>query len=577
MCGITGILNINKKPVQYKILKAMMDSIAHRGPDGEGHYIEDYVGLGHRRLAIIDVGEGGHQPKTTQNKRFTITYNGELYNFRELRSELETKGFKFTTDNDSEVVLQAYACWGKDALLRFNGMFAFAIWDNEDKKLLIARDRFGVKPVYFTQSQSSFLFGSEIKSILANSDYTVQMDVSALNEYLTFQNFFTDRTLFKNISLLPAGHFIEIDQDGERKTTQYWDYDFSPDTTLSYDEAKEELNSLFIDAVKRQLVSDVPVGSYLSGGMDSGSITSIASQEISPLSTFTIGFDLHSASGIELAYDEREKAEHMSYHFGTSHYEMVLKSGDMERCMDKLVFHLEEPRVGQSYPNYYAAHLASKFVKVVLAGAGGDELFGGYPWRYYRAVVNDSFDDYVSKYFQFWQRLISRQDMPLIMSPCWDEAKDTNSLSIFKSVFQTDKPSMSGDDYINHSLYLESKTFLHGLFVVEDKLSMAHGLESRVPFMDNDLVDFAMKLPPTFKLGNLGDVIKLDENEPGPKTKKYFQKTRDGKKILRDATSGFIPEDITKAVKQGFSAPDASWFQGDSINYVKDTLMNQNS
>ena len=577
MCGITGILHLNGAQADLDSLQKMAQAIAHRGPDGEDFFLSGPVGLGHRRLAIIDIGEGGIQPKTTQDGRYTITYNGELYNFRELRAELEQKGIVFYSDNDSEVILYAYAVWGKDAFLKFNGMFAFAIWDNQEQKLILARDRFGVKPLYIHQDSNSFSFGSEIKSILACGNVKAEMNVEALHEYLTFQNFFSENTLFKNIRLLPAGHFFEIGTDGKTEYQQYWDYNFKENFTGTYEEACEELNGLFTQAVKRQLMSDVPLGCYLSGGMDSGSITAITAQHINPLSTFTIGFDLHSASGLELAFDEREKAEYMSYHFGTSHYEMVLKAGDMERCMEKLVWHLEEPRVGQSYPNYYAAHLASKFVKVVLAGAGGDELFGGYPWRYYRAVVNEDFDQYISKYFGFWQRLVKRHDMKNLMSPCWDEAKEINTVEIFRSIFKDPKTAHTPEEYINHSLYLEAKTFLHGLFVVEDKLSMAHGLESRVPFMDNDLVDFAMALPASYKLGNLGEIIRLDENEPGPKTKKYFQKTQDGKRILRDATKTFIPEEVTKAVKQGFSAPDATWFQGDSIEYVKDVLLNKNS
>ena len=290
--------------------------------------------------------------------------------------------------------------------------------------------------------------------------------------------------------------------------------------------------------------------------------------------TFTCGFDLRSASGIELGFDERENAEYMSYLFRTEHYEMVLKAGDMERVLPRLTWHIEEPRVGQSYPNFYVAQLASKFGKVVLSGEGGDEMFAGYPWRYYRAVVNDDFDHYVDKYFQFWQRLLPSDRVRDVFSPIWADVGDLSARDIFRSVFHDHARHLTRpEDYINHSFYFEAKTFLHGLLVVSDKISMAHGLEARVPFLDNDLVDFAMKVPVALKLGSLGEVAKLDENEPGPKTSRYFNQTRDGKLLLRKVMGGYVPSDIAGGIKKGFSAPDASWFRGDSIDYVRRTLM----
>jgi asparagine synthase (glutamine-hydrolysing) len=276
--------------------------------------------------------------------------------------------------------------------------------------------------------------------------------------------------------------------------------------------------------------------------------------------------------------DEREKAEHMSYLYRTEHYQMVLKAGDMERVLPKLVWHLEEPRVGQSYPNFYVAQLASKFCKVVLSGAGGDELFAGYPWRYYRAVVNDDFDHYTDKYFQYWQRLLPADRISQIFGPVWSEVSHVSTKDIFRSVFHEHAHHLTRpEDYINHSLYFEAKTFLHGLLTIEDKISMAHGLETRVPFLDNDLVDFTCKVPVGLKLGNLGDVVRLDENEPGPKTAKYFQQTRDGKLLLRRVMERYVPADIADGVKRGFSAPDASWFRGDSIDYVRRSLMGRDA
>ncbi|MDN5076920.1 asparagine synthase (glutamine-hydrolyzing) [Aliarcobacter butzleri] len=622
MCGIVGALSLNKPSVNVDYIKPMADKIAHRGPDDAGYLcfhtgarhnkkisfyqnltdekfknIEDMLPtiesnsaqrelhshdydlyMGHRRLSILDVSYAGHQPMSDLSKNIWIAYNGEIYNFKELRIELEELGHRFKSQTDTEVIIYSYIEWGIECIKRFNGMFAFSLYDNFNKKFYLCRDRYGIKPVYYHITEDkTFIYASEIKSILEYKDYKSEVDKEALLEYFTFQNIFTNKTLHKDIQILEAGHYFEIDLlSKEIEKKQYWDFDFSESENIKDErEYIEELDRLFTQAVQRQLISDVPVGSYLSGGMDSGSITAIASNHFQKsndfLKTFTIGFDLSSASGMELSFDERAKSEYMSYMFKTEHYEMVLKSGDMERCMNNFAYHLEEPRVGQSYPNYYAAKLASKFVKVVLSGAGGDELFAGYPWRYYKAVNNDSFDNYIDKYYGFWKRLIPNKDIQNVFSPILKDTKVWTK-DIFASVFKTPVNVQTPEEYINHSLYFEAKTFLHGLLVVDDKLSMAHSLETRVPFLDNDLVDFAQKIPVKFKLGNLNKVIKMDENEIGK-----MQKTNDGKVILRKAMSKYIPEDIHKAVKQGFSSPDNSWFKGESIEFVKAKLLNSDA
>ena len=623
MCGIVGALSLNKLTINVDFAKNMADKIAHRGPDDAGYLcfhtgsrhnrkvsfyqnltdekfknIDDMLPtieshsaqrelrshdydlyMGHRRLSILDVSYAGHQPMSDLSKNIWIAYNGEIYNFKEIRNELEELGHRFKSDTDTEVIIYAYIEWGIECIKRFNGMFAFSLYDNFNKKFYLCRDRYGIKPVYYHLSKDkTFIYASEIKSILEYKEYKSEIDKEALLEYFTFQNIFTSKTLHKDIQILEAGHYFEIDLLTKQiEKNQYWDFDFSePDTIKDEREYIEELDRLFTQAVERQLVADVQVGSYLSGGMDSGSIAAIASNHFrnndSFLKTFTVGFDLSSASGMELSFDERAKAEYMSYKFKTEHYEMVLKSGDMERCMKEFAYHLEEPRVGQSYPNYYAAKLASKFVKVVLSGAGGDELFAGYPWRYYKAVNNDNFDNYIDKYYGFWKRLIDNKNIKQIFSPIMNDTKDVWTRDIFANVFKTPIKNLTPEEYINHSLYFEAKTFLHGLLVVDDKLSMAHGLETRVPFLDNDLVDFSQKIPAKYKLGDLHRVIKMDENEIGK-----MQKTNDGKVILRKAMSKYIPEDIHKAVKQGFSSPDQSWFKGESIEFVKAKLLNDNT
>ncbi len=577
MCGVAGLLNFDGAPASPVALKRMTDAIAHRGPDGEGHYTDGPLGLGHRRLAIIDLSPGGRQPMATADGRHVISYNGELYNFQELRTELQALGHQFRSRSDTEVLLAAWAQWGAKALDRFNGMFAFALWDRQARTLTLARDRYGVKPLYYTRAGETFLFGSEIKAIIAHGAYRTQLDKEGLLEYFTFQNFFTDKTLFRDVHLLSAGSSMVVNAAAHAAgaPARYWDYHFvESQKPLAEQEYVEELQRLFQQAVTRQLISDVDVGAYLSGGMDSGSITAVAASQIPYLKSFTCGFDLHSASGLELGFDERAQAEHMSYLFKTEHYEMVLKAGDLERVLPRLTWHIEEPRVGQSYPNFYISQLAGKFVKVVLAGTGGDELFGGYPWRYYRAVVNDDFEHYVDKYYVFWQRLIQNKLIHRVFEPIWPEVKHVWTRDIFRDVFHEHAAALRRpEDYVNHSLYFEASTFLHGLLVVEDKLSMAHGLETRVPFLDNDLVDFALRVPVALKLGNLQEVVRLNENEPGIKTRKYFEKNRDGKLLLRRAMARFCPPKVTEAEKQGFSAPDASWFRGESIDYVRRTLL----
>ena len=567
MCGITGILNFDQQPVSYSMIKLMTDSIIHRGPDGEGQWTDNYIGLGHRRLAIIDLSPAGHQPMQTRDGRYILTYNGEVYNFKELRIELESLGYQFHSNTDSEVVLNAFAEWKDACVEKFNGMFAFAIWDKKKKKLFLARDRYGIKPIYYYKTNQTIVFGSEIKAIIQSGLCRSLLDKEALVEYLTFQNFFTDKTLYKNVKMLLPGHYACIETSGRMNVKQYWDFNFNGDLKISEAEAVEEIERLFKQAVQRQLISDVPINSYLSGGIDSGAITMVASKLLPNMKTFTIGFDLNSASGLEINFDEREKAEHTSYLAQTEHYEMVLKAGDMEKCIENYVWHLEEPRVGQSYPNYYAAKLASKFGKVVLSGCGGDELFGGYPWRYFFCDERRSFDDFIDQYYLKWQRLVSNSKLKQLLHPIWDEVQDVWTKNIFADIFNSVKKSyLHKDDYLKQSFYLEAKTFLHGLLVVEDKLSMAHSLETRVPFLDNDLVNFAMQVPNKLKVKR--PFKSVNENDLLEK-----KKNLEGKLVLRKSLEKYLDEKIINSKKQGFSSPDASWFKGESMDYINKNLL----
>jgi asparagine synthase (glutamine-hydrolysing) len=578
MCGIVGVCNLNGEPVAYGLLKRMTDIIAHRGPDGEGHYTDGALGLGHRRLAIIDLSPAGHQPMANRTGEVVITYNGEIYNFQKLRVELEALGYQFHSRTDTEVIIHAYEEWGDECVTRLNGMFAFAIWDRKRARLFLARDRYGVKPIYWYCKDDVFIFASEIKSILEHPKVSRAIFYPALNEYFTFQNIFSEETLFEGVRLLPPGFTLELDLHGHAtpKTSRYWDYPFDPESCeFSEDEAAEQVYQLFVQAVTRQLVSDVPVGAYLSGGMDSGSINAIAVRHLPRLATFTGGFDLSSASGLELGFDERKNAEILANLFKTEHYEVVMHAGDMEWVLPQLVWHLEDLRVGQCYPNFYVARLAGKFVKVVLSGAGGDELFGGYPWRYYRGLNSSGREAYFEKYYQFWQRLVSDKGKEQLFNEETNrQLRGHSAFDTFRGVFHAWPGRFeTNEDYINASLYFELKTFLHGLLVVEDKLSMAHSLETRVPFLDNDLVELAGRIPARYKLRNLGYPTRIDENNPG-KRLIYQLETNDGKAVLRRAMSRLIPQDIVERTKQGFSAPDASWFRGESIDYINRLLRN---
>ena len=586
MCGLVGYLNASNEPASERLVQKMTAAIVHRGPDAEGSFVAKNLALGHRRLSIIDLSEAGTQPMTSSDGRFTIAYNGEVYNFKNIKEELKHAGYKFRSDTDTEVVLNAFSYWGISCFARFNGMFACAIYDEKQQELTLARDRYGIKPLYLGFSKKRFYFCSEIKGILADPSFEPAVCSIGMQQYFTFQNFFDHGTLFQNSVMFPAGSHavIQIGDNfprklDELKTTQFWDFKFSRATNLkSQNEASEELQFLFRQAVNRQLVSDVPVNCYLSGGMDSGSITAIASESVERLRTFTCGFDLTSASGLELAFDERAAAEKISYEFGTEQYEMVLKSGDMERVMSEYVWAIENPMVGQSYMNYYIAHLASKFGKVVLAGTGGDELFGGYPWRYFYGSEGNKTPSYPDEYFNYWQRLVPSEQIGCLLRPAIEKSEAFDGKETFANViFKHDSSPSTGESFFNNSLYLECKTFMHGLLTIEDKVSMAHSLETRVPFLDNDLVDFACTVPATHKVSFLQKHEAVDENLAGKRIYSEQKRTNDGKQVLRAALSNILPNEITSGVKQGFSAPDASWAKGDSIDFVRDRLCNKSN
>jgi asparagine synthase (glutamine-hydrolysing) len=572
MCGITGYLNRDGAPADGKIVAAMRDAIAHRGPDGKGLHLDGALGLGHRRLSIIDLRTVANQPMHSPDGRWTIVFNGEIYNFRELRLELERAGWPFRTRSDTEVLLAGAEIWGVSALARrIDGMAAFALWDSVERRLFLVRDRYGVKPLYLWRSGSRLAFASEIKAFLAHPEFNVRVNEAALREYFTFQNLFRPHTLFEGVEHLPPATILIADNAGERRET-YWDYDFSKPVPIGADEAVVELERLMGRAVERQLVSDVPVGAYLSGGMDSGTLVALATQHVPRMQTFTAGFEMSRVRGTEAGFDERRDAELMACNYKTEHYEQVINAGDIRWSLPRVVWHLEDLRLGMSYPNYYIARLASKFVKVCLSGAGGDELFGGYPWRYYRVFRSLGRDDYLSNYYGFWQRLTAAQERKQLFGASADD--EAEMFDVFRSVY-ADARGLSfetPEDHISAALYFECRTFLSGLLLVGDKLAMASGLEERFPFLDNALVEFAMHLPAQHKLADLQHMLTVDEDAVRKKllAEDSFS---GGKSCLRQAMAHVLPPEIMERRKQGFSSPEASWYRGENADYVREMLL----
>ncbi len=580
MCGILGVFNIDGQPFSEDRLKKMAARIAHRGPDGEGYYVKDNIALAHKRLSILDTSARGTQPMTSKDGNWVLVFNGCIYNYLELKQELKSRGHEFYSTTDTEVIVEGLAEYGTSFLERLNGMFAIGAWNKKEKALYLSRDRFGVKPIYYWFNGKTLIFSSEIKAMQKHPDFKVELDHEALNEYFTFQNLFAYHTLFKGVTMLPPANTVRVDASSTYvKHNSWWDYDFTKtDESMSFEDAKEETERLFKQAVVRQMVADVPVGSYLSGGMDSGSITAVASTQVDRLTTFTCGFDMSEVTGVEANYDERKDAELMANYFKTEHYEQIMNAGDLKWSLPRVVYHLEDLRVGMSYPNYYISRLASKFVKVCLQGTGGDELYGGYPWRYYRVHDSLNRNQFFDQYYGFWQRLVTDEEKRKLFTSAVQVDDYNKPRKIFENVFLFNKKLGydTPEQHINNSLYFEIKTFLPGLLLVGDKLSMANGLEERFPFLDNDLVNFAQKIPVKHKLANLEKMKRIDENQFGGK-KKLYAEYRDGKNVLRKAMQDFIPESIINRKKQGFSAPDESWYRGENANYIKELLLDKNA
>ena len=542
MCGIAGIYTASARLDGIEArLAAMLGSIAHRGPDANGTFVDANVGLGSRRLAIIDL-KGGDQPLYNEDGDICLVYNGEIYNFPELRDGLIDRGHVFRTRTDTETIVHLYEERGTELVHELNGMFAFAIWDERERRLVVARDRLGVKPLYYAWDGQQLAFASEIRALIAGGFVRPELDLDAFVELLTFQNIVSFRSLFRDVHVLPPATTMVVDESG-LATERYWDPMPRLDPAAQADDMPERVRAVFDAAVERQLISDVEVACYLSSGLDSSSVAASAARTLTRLTTFTTGFDVEGAVGMEAGFDERAEAAELARALGTHHHELLLDSHDLEMVLARVVLHLEEPRMNFSYPNYLTAGFASRWVKVVLSSVGGDELFGGYPWRYELA---DS-PDFLDRYYGAWSRLLTREELAEGLSdPVLDEADLGRPRALYDEVMSTtaDLPD------IERMLYYELKTYLHGLLLVEDKLSMAHSLESRVPFLDNELVDLALTIPASTKL------------EGGV-----------SKSLFRKAMRGRLPEAVLSRGKTGFVPPQGTWFQ--KSRFVDDVLLSE--
>ncbi len=580
MCGITGLVNEDpRRSVDRQDLKKMCNTLVHRGPDDEGFYIEGNVGLAIRRLSVIDLVTG-HQPISNGDGSIWIVFNGEVYNFPELRRELEQKGHEFSTRTDTETIVHSYEEWGDDCVNRLNGMFAFAIWDRPNRKLLLARDRLGIKPLYYYQDDRCLVFGSELKAILQCDKVPRALDHEALDAFLTYEYVPAPMSMFKGIRKLPAGHLLVL-QDGKASIRQYWDARPEP-MEGTEDELGESLYDLLKDAVRMRLMSDVPLGMFLSGGVDSSIIVCMMSEVMDrPVQTFSIGFD-------DPSYNELSYARVVARHFGTDHHELVIKP-DVVNLVDNLVSHLDEPMADVSiFPTYLVSKLAREKVTVVLSGDGGDELFAGYDWyladrveRYYRWLpalirhklipsivsrvppsakkkglvnkatrfVEGSVLPYPLRHYR-WNTFLTEEGRAQLYS---DELVASNGHRNTDSRFRAYIDEFEDSDPLWQQQYADIKTYLvDDILVKVDRMSMANSLEARTPFLDHRVVEFAAGLPSRLKLRGLGT--------------KY---------LLKRSVATRLPQEILNRGKEGFSIPMKNWLRQELRPMMEDVLSAQ--
>jgi asparagine synthase (glutamine-hydrolysing) len=564
MCGICGVVG----KADEQLIQNMLAPIAHRGPDDEGIYVApaasgERVGLGHRRLSIIDLSAAGHEPMSDALGEIWLTYNGEIYNFKELRKELEKRGYKFKSESDAEVVIYAYREWGLNALGMFNGMFAFAIWDARNNSLLLARDRLGIKPVYYADTPAGFAFASEIKAILSIPNFKPGVDLESLNQFLSFLWTPDPDTLFKGVKKLPPGHFL-LYQNGRAEVRQYWDLEFNEDESLSEQEWVERVREQVERSVRAQMIADVPLGAFLSGGVDSSSIVSLMTGMVSQkVTTYTFGFKSEDLR-YDILEDDVKYAREIGAKLETDYHESFFEPKVME-LLPKLVYHLDEPVADPAaITSYLICKAARERLTVLLSGMGGDEVFAGYP-RHIAVKIAEAYN----AVFRNTKKLARSAALPLrerYLGYCTyfkeDEKShlysgemsratvDFNALAAHEKYFD----KVADEDFVNQMLYVDLKTFLPCLnLTYTDKTSMAASMEVRVPLLDHELVEMAARIPARLKIKGL--------------TRKY---------VLKKAAEKWLPRNIIYRKKAGFSAPLRSWLHNDLRPMVEDLLSESN-
>jgi asparagine synthase (glutamine-hydrolysing) len=580
MCGIAGALYFNQAPAEAERIQSMIDVLAHRGPDGEGVHVFGPMGLGHRRLAIIDLSPAGKQPMTNEDRTLWVTFNGEIYNFVELRHQLEKKGHRFRSATDTEVVLHAYEEWGIECLKHLNGMFAFGLWDGGKQRLWLARDRLGVKPLFYCQLPQCLLFGSEIKALLTDPRVDRTIDYEALAYYLALNYTPAPYTLFARIRQLLPGHYLMVDITGQVHDVEYWELVYREEEDRGERAYAEEFSALLEDSVRLRLVSDVPFGVFLSGGVDSSSVAYWMSRHLNgPVKTFSIGFG-------EPSFDELTYARKVAQSIGADHYEHIV-TADAAAILPKLVWYAEEPTADSSMVAvYYLAQETHKHVKMVLSGDGADEILAGYETyqahyvhRVYRFLpawlrqkviqpmvnllpMSDSKVSWDFKLRRFvagaefspedahatWRMIFDREARGRLISPVLNRpGAAADVISLYRAAFA----QTNARHPLNRMLYVDTRFYLpNDMLVKVDRMTMAHGLEAREPFLDYRLVEFLASVPPRFKL------------------KHFLHK----KYLLKASMKGKLPDSVLWRKKQGFNVPNARWIKNDLKPFVMDHL-----
>ncbi len=569
MCGFAGFVNLRPTSGTGGILKRMTDAIAHRGPDDNRFYTDDYAALGHRRLSIIDLASG-HQPMPNEDGSLRIIYNGEIFNHASLRPALEQAGHRYGTHCDTETILHAYEQYGADSVQQFRGMFAYAIWDKNKKTLFCVRDRLGIKPFYYYWDGRRFVFASEIKALLQHPEVSPQFDEAVLPEYLSFGYVSDERTMFRGIRKLMPGHHLTLRVDeAALDIRQYWDVPRPAETDQRSDqEWIAECRRRLEETVRMRLMSDVPLGMFLSGGVDSSAIAALMKRSTSgPVKTFAVGYR-------EAEYSELGYARQVAERIGTEHHEVVIGMDDFFNALPSLVWHEDEPIVWPSSVSlYFVSKLAAEQVKVVLTGEGSDELFAGYArYRFYAmnerwarpyGVLPEGLRRFVRNQIATTSLLSSTLRRKL-QHTFLGRATDLRSLYLdnFYSAFPSETSayenylrywnSTPGDRVLQRLLYSDQKTYLVELLMKQDQMSMAASIESRVPFLDHTFVEFAAGVPDHMKLRN-----------------------GEGKYIVKKAIEDLVPHDIIYRTKMGFPTPLRDWLRDPRADAIFSTLLDR--